>query len=277
MYNSFEQQDFVNPFNINLAEINNEYDNEYDENSEYNLSSDFDRSFNPNNFFGHNDCFNFISNNHNTFINSRIETNENTNLRNNIISSRVFSGRKRKKENENSKKIHNKYSEDNILRKINVHFLNFIILFLNEILSKFNIKDKKDKFIDINGQYKKLINNKNFNTIKNETIAQILSNENNKKYINKYKNRELLNKIQNSNNEILKRTISKSYIYIFQEVYYKNKKKINYEGLELNLPKTIGDFLEKAKKGDILYKEKIEKVIRKYYYPKIFEIDNEKA
>ena len=94
MYNSFEKQDSVNPFNINLAEINNEYDNEYDENSECNLSSDFARSINPNNFFGHKDCFNFISNNHNTFINSRIETNENTNLRNNIISSRVFSGRK---------------------------------------------------------------------------------------------------------------------------------------------------------------------------------------
>ena len=277
MYNSFEQQDFVNPFNINLAEINNEYDNEYDENSEYNLSSDFDRSFNPNNFFGHNDCFNFISNNHNTLINSRIETNENTNLRNNIISSRVFSGRKRKKENENSKKIHNKYSEDNILRKINVHFLNFIILFLNEILPKFNIIDKKDKFVDINGQYKKIINKKTFNTIKNETIAQFLSKENNKKHNNKYINRDLLNKIQNSNNEILKRTINKCYIYIFQEVYYKNEKKINYEGLELNLPKTIGDFLEKAKKEDILYKEKIEKVIRKYYFPEKFKIHNEKA
>ena len=206
MYNSFEKQDSVNSFNINLAEIN-EYDKENDENSENNLSLDLDLPINPNNFFGHNDCFNFISNNNNALTNSRIETNENTNLRNNNISSRVFSGRKRKKENENSKKIHDKYSEDNILRKINVDFLNFTFQFINKILSKCNIKDK---FCGINGQYKKTINKKNFDIIKNETIAQLLSKENNKKHKNKYINRELLNKIQNYNNDILNRTISKS-------------------------------------------------------------------
>ena len=37
----------------------------------------------------------------------------------------------------------------------------------------------------------------------------------------------------------------------------------------------MGDFLEKAKnKGGILYKEKIEKVIRKNYFPEKFKIDN---
>ena len=269
MYSSFEQ-DSVDLFNIHSIEINNEYDdNEYNENSEYfNRSLDLNLPIDPINFFGHNDCFNFISNNHNTLVNSRIETNENTNLRNNI-SSRIFSGRKRKNENEG--RIHNKYSEDNILRKINVYFLNFIILFLNVVLSKCNINDK---FCEINGQYKKIINKKNFNSTKHETIEQILSQENNKKYKNINKNKELLNRIKNSNNEIFNRIISKSYINIFKEIYYKNEKKINYEGLELSLTKTFGDFLGKFKNEDILYKEKIEEVIRKYYFAKKFKIYN---
>ena len=267
MDNFSEQEDSFIPFNCYLTERSNEYDKNTEQ---FGPSLGLHFPISPSNFFGHNDCFNFNFNNHNTFSISRIETNENTDLRNNI-SSRVLSGRKRKKENENKIEIHTKYSEDNILRKINVHFLNFTILFLNKILHKCNIGDE---FCKINSNYKKAINKKNFNSIKNATIADILYEENDKKFKNLYKNRELLNRIKIYNNDILNRIISKSYINIFKEVYYINKKKIFYEGLELNLPGTFGYFLEKVIKGDNEYKQKIEKVIRKNYFPKKFEILN---
>lgn len=258
MNNSFEEHDSLRY----LAEINNEYAYEYDENIEgqFSLPLDWVNISERLNFFGNNDIFNFNVYCPNTH---EISTNENSNLKNKI-SNKVLSGRKRK--NITERKIHDKYFEDNILRKINVHFLNFLILFVNEILLKCNINEK---FYGINGKYKKIINKKNFNSIKNETIDQFLIKENNQKYKDKYQNKELFNRIKDK--KIFNNIISKKYIEIFKGFYYTNEKKnkIIYEGLELNLTNTFGDFMNKIK-GDNLYKQNIEKVIKKYYFPKIF-------
>ena len=51
--------------------------------------------------------------------------------------------RGRKKEKIGNKKIHDKYVVDNLLRKIQVHFLSFIISFLNDILKHLNYKQKQ--------------------------------------------------------------------------------------------------------------------------------------
>lgn len=264
MNNSFEEQDSLRY----LAEINNEYAYEYDENSEGQFSLPLD-SLNISerlNFFWNNDIFNYNVYRPNTH---EISTNENSNLKNKI-SNKVLSGRKRKRKITAERKIHDKYDEDNILRKINVHFLNFLISFLNEILSKCNIKE--EKFKKINGKYKKIINQKNFNFIKNETIEKILNKENDEKFNDKYINKELFNSIKDK--KIFNKIISKKYIEIFKEFYYTNEKKnkIIYEGLELNLTNTYGDFMNKIK-GDNLYKQNIEKVIQKNYFPKKFKID----
>ena len=265
MNNYFEQNNSAIPFASYLAELNNEFD----ENSEDLLNFSSGMDINPEGFFGINDSFNFIFNNQNIFI-SKAETNENTNLRSNKfnITTRNLSGRKRNKNS--NRKIHDKNFNDNILRKINVNFLNFIISFLNQVLSKYY---KNEKFYKINANYKKKINKKNFNLIKNETIAQILVQENSLKFTNREHNRELLKKIKDDNIEIMNRILSKSYINIFKELYYCNKKKITYEGLELNLKKTFADFLAKLrKKENSLYIQNIEKVVQKYYFPKLFEI-----
>lgn len=67
-------------------------------------------------------------------------------------SQKKLSGRKRKNPSENKRKIHNKYDNDNILRKLNIYFLNFLIGFINKVLLKCNINGK---FYDINGDFKK--------------------------------------------------------------------------------------------------------------------------
>ena len=271
--NSSEQKTFIS--SINFLEEND---------VELDITRDPFELLEPDNYLKF-DNMNFIFNNENSFEFRKDETQEKEKeknvLQNNTINypQKKLSGRKRKNQIDNKGKIHNKTQNDNILRKINVHFLNFIIDFINEVLCKCNLKTKNinDKFYEINGKYKKIINKTNFNSISNQTISQILTLENNNKYINKNQNRELFNKIKNNNNEILNKTLSKKYIDIFKEVFYINKKDIIYEGLELNLPKTFDDFLLNVKANeDNLYKIRIEQVIKKYYFQQKFNVKKTK-
>ena len=111
------------------------------------------------------DNMNFFSKNENTFCAfelSKDEIKEKNLIKNFNFSQKKLSGRKRKNSFDVKGKFHTKNQNDNILRKINVHFLNFIIDFMNEILNKcyINSKNINDKFYEINGKYKKKINKK---------------------------------------------------------------------------------------------------------------------
>ena len=54
-----------------------------------------------------------------------------------------------------SPKIHDKHSMDNLLRKIQVHYLSFIISYINDILKNLNYNEQ---FLKIDYNYKKTIN-----------------------------------------------------------------------------------------------------------------------
>jgi hypothetical protein len=74
------------------------------------------------------------------------------------IQDKNLKGRKRKRENTTESKkadrfIHNKYGTDNLLRKIQISFLNLIIQYSNEVLNKFGIQES---FIKTNYQIKKI-------------------------------------------------------------------------------------------------------------------------
>ena len=58
------------------------------------------------------------------------------------IAKSKFDGRKRKRDCQNNKKVHSKYDNDNIIRKVQVHFQNFLVSFINEILLNFGISKK---------------------------------------------------------------------------------------------------------------------------------------
>ena len=180
-----------------------------------------------------------------------------------------LSGRKRKNPKKKGEKLHDKYSFDNILVKVNTHFLNFLIIFINEVLRNCNI-DKK--FYNINYQDKKSIAKKNFHIIKNETIANLLILKNDRKYKDYYHNKQLYFKIsENSNNKIFNNILTKRYIDIFKSIYFNNKKNLIYEGMKLNLSQTFDHFFEeKVAKEDILYKKRVDKVIQKFFLFKPF-------
>ena len=73
-----------------------------------------------------------------------------------------------------SKKVmHLSSSEDNILSKIQIHFLNFVIFFLNDCIFSY-YKNKKIKFIKFAHVIKSKVSNKHLNKMKNSTIYDML-------------------------------------------------------------------------------------------------------
>ena len=77
---------------------------------------------------------------------------------------KLKSGRKRKRQLKDGEKIHDKFAADNILRKIHVHFMSFILSVVNELLN--HLEDCPFKFIDIDYKNKKALNKKKFPSLK---------------------------------------------------------------------------------------------------------------
>ena len=215
---------------------------------------------------------------------SKDETQEKSNKeppRNNLLGKKIKNPSLKKK----NKKKHDKYDDDNILRKIYLYSVNFILtIFMNVVVEELHLKkgSKYDdyKFVGINGDYKKKIRRGNFDDYKNKTISDLLNLQNNGKYNNKNRNKELLDNIlkNNKNNAIFNKIINKKYIDIFKEVYFKNKKDIIYEGLSLNLQTTFDDyFLDEIQAKEGYYKEKIDKVIKELYFPGIFTVKKKRS
>ena len=162
-------------------------------------------------------------------------------------------GRKKKRNNDISYKCHDKNSYDNILRKIQVHFISFILEYSNAILQNFC----DTKFLKIDYKYKKAVNKSSFKKIKSKKISEILGQKISEKYkkINKDVNKLIVELYINTNPE-LKQIFSETYLDLFKNVYYLGKKeitlKINGENtvISLNGIKMFKDFLNKIVKED---------------------------
>lgn len=189
----------------------------------------------------------------------------------------IRSGRKRNRPLQIGDKIHDKYYEDNILRKIQVHYINFIKFYINEILSilGFNVE-----FYDINYNIKKTTNKNNISLLKSLPISYILCQNISRKFRKLFKQNKNINKtIFNKviNNDIIKDIVFQKYERLFKDVYLKNKKCININGQNIFLQtvKTFEDLLKKDKdfSTNSLYREKINEVIEKYYFKKYFKLE----
>ena len=191
-------------------------------------------------------------------------------------------GRKKKEkkndeENIIQKKIksHDENRTDNILRKIQSHYLSFIESYLNEILEYFGYKER---FQRLDYKFKKKIKKKFVKSLNEKTIGEIISNKISIKY--RYKkedfNQKLLDKLK-KDNKVLNNIFSQNYLTVFQKVYYKNKNKINLKDFGLDEDKDIilsgkvkmfKDLLSKNK-NSFLHVNKINKYIKINYYPEL--------
>ena len=78
-----------------------------------------------------------------------------------------------KEVNLKNKKIHIKYSFDNILRKIQFHYMSFIVSFLNDILRNFNINQR---FLRLDFKYCLNIKKDFIKSLKKKTLSEIICN-----------------------------------------------------------------------------------------------------
>lgn len=179
-------------------------------------------------------------------------------------------------ENENQpKKNHNKFDTDNILTKIQVNYITFIVLFLNFILDFFNY-DKSERFKQIDYKVKQVVNQNHFNDLKSKKLHEIICmkiSPKNKKIVTQDAeyNKNLYIKLQS--NPIINRILSQNYLYFFQNIYYKSEKIINLKhyGCDANitLSNKIVMFNDKIKSfKDKDYIAAVQKCVKDNYFEK---------
>ena len=172
---------------------------------------------------------------------------------------------------ESKKKIHDKYSVDNMLRKIQIHYLNFIILFLNEILKNLNYKQR---FLKLDYNFKKTVNKDFVERLKKSTLKDIVINKISQKYKNYSNNTNKMTYEEIKENEILKNILSINYLTLFKTIYYKSNKKIDLSQYGINQViilskkvKMFNDLLKKIEKEGQLYIKNIVNCTIKNFMP----------
>lgn len=221
------------------------------------------------------DLFSNIQNNSNNANNSfafleKIEEEKNkknlfkTTKENSTASSDQFINKKKgrhKNESSNSK-THDKYSLDNILAKIQVHYINFIISYINDILEQLKF-DEEQRFLDIEYKFKRDIKKKSFEIKEQKSLADIICNPISSKYKKHSKNHNKLIFETIRKNNLLNELLNENY-YKFFKLYYNNKKIIYLKDKkQIFLSEKVKTF------NDLKYKLKSDK---KKNYSKYLEI-----
>ena len=178
---------------------------------------------------------------------------------------------KKRKSNTKRSKEHSKFEKDNVLRKINIHFISFIVKYVNFNIKIF-ISKKNPLFANLNYEFKKNLNNTTFNELKNMTIGEVLKKEGsskNKRNIVYHKddNEKLFNSVYKTD---LKDLLDINYIDFFRQVYNRMPNQNISELLKkYKAPKKIqffDDFIKSEAEKDIiygeLYKERLNKICR---------------
>lgn len=139
-------------------------------------------------------------------------------------------------------KKHDKMEKDNIVRKIQVHYCNFLISFINEIIQKIIIDEsyktenadeiihmKDYHFNNIDYKFKSNIKKDFMEKTEKMKIMEIISppNEFCKFYNISNKNEDIIKKIEIKNNPIINKILNQKYLYYFNEIYYQNKRNLN--------------------------------------------------
>jgi len=144
--------------------------------------------------------------------------------------------------------VHSALDDDNILRKIQVHFLTFLVSFTNDYIDTlFPNVDKKHvlHFRQIDYKLKKIINHNSIERTKTLTIGEILQKQaspKNKTCVNNI-NQITYIKLCNQCPQLKQNYFNKLFKEFFIEFYYnKNERVIALNGLNINLSKKTQTF-----------------------------------
>ena len=193
----------------------------------------------------------------------------------------VLNDKKNKKKKMKRKKEHDKFEKDNVMRKINIHFISFIVKFVNYNIKKL-LSNKHPLFTNLSYDFKKNINNNTFKELKSKTIGEILKNEGSSKnkrnmIYQKEENEKLFNSVHNT---VLKDLLDINYIQFFRQVYMQAPEKNKLEVLKkYNIPKNVlffDDFIKSEVKKDKingeLYRERLESLSKSEFVNEGFPV-----
>lgn len=165
----------------------------------------------------------------------------------------------------NKKKQHTASDDDNILRKIQVIFLSFIISYTNDIISSL-INENVPRFKDLSYEIKKIVNHKFVESLKSKKIEDIVK----LKITPKIKKDEKINQhIYDSILKIcpiIKEFFDRTYLSLFEEYYENQNNNFTFNGKIISLSgKTIKKTYNSLINKNFRYKEKIKYVCINYY------------
>ena len=186
--------------------------------------------------------------------NNVLKSKENINFKNIL---KINSENKRK---EKIQKIYGKNLFDNVLKKVQVHYIKFIINISNDAIETALGNKKGFFFIDIDYKIKSTINFIFFESLKSLKIKDIIQNPKSKKfklYPEDY-NESVYNEIINLS-EWLKEFFNIGYLNLF-EIYFNNGKQLNkieFNGKEIILGEKTKSFYELIKQYESPFEELI--------------------
>ena len=166
---------------------------------------------------------------------------------------KIEKNKKRGRKSMKKKKFHLKSDFDNVLTKIQIHFLNFLINVSNDVL-KATLTKNNLHFKHINYNFKKKITYEHIKYLKTVPIKVLLEKDISSKY-RKYSkdfNSKILQQVIPSS-KWLEEFFNMKYLSLFR-IYYNNckpLKQINFNGKNINLSLNTKSFFNLLKKNRI--------------------------
>ena len=167
--------------------------------------------------------------------------------------------RGRKINKESKKATHSALFKDNIKRKIQVHFLTFLVSLINDIISTFPLKGISLK--DLAHNMKAKISKEYFEKMKKSSIKELIENINISSKFKHYEeniNKEVIKKLIEYDYDYFSKLFEKDYLFFFR-LYYNDEKPLNKLSL---FGKTI-KFSKKTEPFYILIQNQEDKELKK--------------
>jgi hypothetical protein len=166
-------------------------------------------------------------------------------------------------------KYHGSGDFDNVQRKIQVNYFNFLIRFSNDVIKSVLGKETPYFFKDIKYEYKKIVSHKYVEDLKKcklSDIFQMKISTKNKNYEENLNKETFLEICRMS--PVLKQFFENNYLYIFKKYYcglQSNQDIIDFDGLKVELSPLTKGFLYLLRKNEI-GKEKFSNVLNDVYF-----------
>ena len=184
---------------------------------------------------------------------------ENNNKKDLFKTEQLKRKRGRKINKESKKATHSALFKDNIKRKIQVHFLTFLVSLINDIISTFPLKGISLKNLAYNMKAK--ISEMYFEKLKKSSIKELIENINISSKFKNYEeniNKEVIKKLIEYDYDYFSKLFEKDYLFFFR-LYYNDEKPLNKLSL---FGKTI-EFSKKTESFYILIKNQEDKELKK--------------